>query len=1108
MRRTEDAFIPAKMLLGFAPRFGWEKARISDEMARLESAESIRKGQLKSKYQQVSGLVTKVRRMALGGLEGSAQLEESLRAVKIDGEPMSVTIDFLPEEIEGTRIADVNAAANRLSIIEVRARKLLDEAKLTFSDDIAKLAEEAKISPDERTELERLLAADDLATLSDWIPMFGAEEQSRPGLAGRVVNEELKRFFEISASTPNIELVSAKNAVVAGEQFGSFDFSCLNMERREEIRSILQQWFDFKRSMKVNSAYLAQIGPRLADLLSNVAYETEVIELNKAYSQERRSIFAIDAKMSLPFDTTSLMLPDFGSSTNDGWRIIAAPGTITNAEILSRAEGAEPRGVLVLVFGSLTLERRYQLKIECIKRRRKVLVIDELLLLTMLSAADPRPLTMFEIAQAFTTATPYQDYGRSHVPREMFKGRARERASIVNPHGSYIVYGGRRLGKTALLRHISRNRPEHGLFAYLDLVDSSSSALWERASGALKEAFAHPVGNSEEFDAGVMAYLDGDGRRRILLLLDEADNFIKEQANKELKHHHVFLLLSLMAETNHRFKFVLAGLHNVSRITRSENSPLAQISNDPVRIGPLVERDVGDAEILVRGPMSALGYEFANREDVWRILSYANYYPVLIQVFCQGLLRIIEEQTVRNSKVIKIIDGKMIDSAMADNQIRKALYESFDKTITHIEQRYELLTYIIAERALIDAGEGVDADGLTASEVADKAGRYWPEAFPKGSDPSEVEYLLDEMEGFGILRRTASGRWALRSRMLLDLMVTDEEELLGRIYSFKGKQPETQFDPKNSRRSITGGKRAGAEGKISPLTDGQEAEIMHSQLEVGGAVVLFGSSISNIEHVHIALETSHTALGRNQRKIQLEIRGWRDRADLITQIRAAKKNDIVKVMVVTNQTEWSPDWVAEAARQANVAKGIVRPVFVGDAKHALAWSNAYPLGMKTPPRVRIKSLRPWARSYVASRLDAINALKSPVIDSILESTGGWNDLCQTIFSTGASGNQLENAAKDLVQSLKRGGASERFGVPPYLSKAFNALSVWCPDGSSTADIAEVLRDISSDLDINVLLRFGSLVGILSLKVDPADSKRELMDMNVLARDILSSSAEQ
>jgi hypothetical protein len=46
----------------------------------------------------------------------------------------------------------------------------------------------------------------------------------------------------------------------------------------------------------------------------------------------------------------------------------------------------------------------------------------------------------------------------------------------------------------------------------------------------------------------------------------------------------------------------------------------------------------------------------------------------------------------------------------------------------------------------------VFADCMTASEVTERAGQYWPEAFPHGSDPSEIEYLLDEMEGFGILR--------------------------------------------------------------------------------------------------------------------------------------------------------------------------------------------------------------------------------------------------------------------------------------------------------------------------------------------------------------------
>jgi hypothetical protein len=451
--------------------------------------------------------------------------------------------------------------------------------------------------------------------------------------------------------------------------------------------------------------------------------------------------------------------------------------------------------------------------------------------------------------------------------------------------------------------------------------------------------------------------------------------------------------------------------------------------------------------------------------------------------------------------VIKVIDGKMIDSAMANTQIRKALYESFDKTITHIEQRYELLTYIIAERALIDAGEGMDGDGLTASEVTERAGRYWPEAFPKGSDPAEVEYLLDEMEGFGILRRLLSGRWTLRSRMLLDLMVADEEELLARIYSFKGKQPETQFDPKNSRRKIVVGKRPTLE-KISPLTDGQEAEIMSPHPAVGQSFLVFEAPIANIEHVHNALETSHTALGINQRKVQLEVRGWRDRADLISEIRSTKKSGDMKILVITSQTEWTPEWVAEASRQPNVAKGIVRPLFVGAAAHALAWSQAYPLGTKGPSRTTIRPLRPWARSYVASRLDAINALKSPLVDTVVRLTGGWNDPCQRLFAASETASQIEPIGAEIFGTLRGLAGGERFGIPTDMLASFKTLAAWCPDDSSTLDVTDVLRDFK-DVDVNVLLRFGSLVGILSLKLDPADPKCEMVDMNVLARDILS-----
>ncbi|CAN7228821.1 AAA family ATPase [Mesorhizobium caraganae] len=1104
-RCKEDAFVPAKILLSFAKRFGWGDSRVEDIRARIETAESTRKGQLKAKHEQVSSLVEKVRRMALGSLKGSSELEERLRNVPLDEEPIVVAAEFMPEEIEGTRVSDVNAAFHRLDDLEREARKLLDEAKREFVKNIDDLIQGNKIDEAARDNLRRLLDTDDLATLSDWISVFSADDERRPVLGGNIVNPALDRFLKICESTKGVDLVALQHSVAAGKDDGPFQFSLIEEERREEIGSAIRAWLDFKRNLRGNAG-LTHLGPKLVSLLSQIAFEAQLVDLNKERTDQKRSVFVVDAKMRLPLDASSLMLPDFGSSTNGGWRVAAAPNTVSNVEILNLAEGAEPRGAMVLVFGHLSLERRCQIKLECLKRKRKVVVIDEMLLLAALSSPERRPLMLFEIAQAFTTATPYQDYGRSaQVPPEMFKGRAKESASIVNPFGSYIVYGGRRLGKTALLRHISRNAPEHALFAYLDLVDSPSDLLWERGSEVLLDVFSgKQAATADEFEAGVKAYLAGDDRRRILLMLDEADNFVRDQASEGIRHHHVLRLLTLMADTHHRFKFVLSGLHNVSRTTRSENSPLAQISNDSVRIGPLVYGDAGDAEELIRVPLAALGYEFARREDVWRILSFANYYPILIQVFCQGLLTNVEEQQRRTQRELRLITTQMVDTAMKSPSIKAALYGSFEKTIRHIEQRYELLTYIVAERALIDAVEGADGDGMTASEVSERAGRYWPEAFPTGSDPSEIEYLLDEMEGFGILRWMPSGRWALRSRVLLDLMVEDEEDLLGRIYSFKGKPLEAPFDPKNSRTKITGTGKAEVEGKVSPLTDGQEAEIMSPVREHGRANVLFGAPISNVEHVRFALERSRTARGKGSPDVKVEIRGW-NRSDLMQEIRKGKHGNGTKVLVVTHLTNWTPEWVVDAARHPNVAKGLVRPLFIGNANHALSWAKAYPLGSKPPSRVNVEILRPWARSYLATRLDGLNALKTATVDKILKTTGGWNEPCQTIFAHAMTGAQLEKAISEAASALEKAGVTSLFGTAPELVPAYRTMATYCEDGTPADEIADLIADASCS---SVAIPFGAFAGILTLSANPLNAGSKLVSMNPLARTMFGTAGDK
>jgi hypothetical protein len=75
------------------------------------------------------------------------------------------------------------------------------------------------------------------------------------------------------------------------------------------------------------------------------------------------------------------------------------------------------------------------------------------------------------------------------------------------------------------------------------------------------------------------------------------------------------------------------------------------------------------------------------------------------------------------------------------------LFETFDKTISDIEQRYKLLTYILADRELVERESGMAGEGQTVAEIAQQAVYWWPKAFPSGSDPIEIEYLLEEMEG-------------------------------------------------------------------------------------------------------------------------------------------------------------------------------------------------------------------------------------------------------------------------------------------------------------------------------------------------------------------------
>jgi hypothetical protein len=102
-------------------------------------------------------------------------------------------------------------------------------------------------------------------------------------------------------------------------------------------------------------------------------------------------------------------------------------------------------------------------------------------------------------------------------------------------------------------------------------------------------------------------------------------------------------LKAIMEDNDRRFKVVFAGLHNVQRTARDSNSPIPHL-DAPICIGPLLERgEWRQALALVERPLRNLGYRFESDDLPLRILSHTNFYPSLIQIFCKGLLKRLQE---------------------------------------------------------------------------------------------------------------------------------------------------------------------------------------------------------------------------------------------------------------------------------------------------------------------------------------------------------------------------------------------------------------------------------------------------------------------------------
>jgi hypothetical protein len=513
------------------------------------------------------------------------------------------------------------------------------------------------------------------------------------------------------------------------------------------------------------------------------------------------------------------------------------------------------QAVIVIYLGQLTPKKRSRIRQNAFGKT-PFLLFDEILL-SFLVNREGNPLhNFFTCTLALSSGKPYTSTA-SYVASEMFFGRESEYKDILSRDGTNLVFGGRQLGKSVLLREIERREHSEQLGSIVRWIDLKNeqigtilppSDIWKVIGESLFKAsvFQQPTSAAETICKNVKSWLDEGDQRRIVLLLDEADGFL-EQDSKAGDKGHGFPVLSrlkgLMDSSDRRFKVVFAGLHNVQRAAKDYNTPIAHLGK-PLNIGPLLANGQWrEARDLVVEPFRNLGFRFAEESLPIRILSHTNFYPSLIQIFCKHLLTRLYDRRWLAADLEKApwleIRSEDIDQVYKSEDLQQEIKSRFELTLD-LDKRYRLLALLIAQITNDAQDSGEPIEGVTRGRLREDALSWWSAGF--ASDPSfnRFEIILDEMIGLGVLRDAGEGKYALRSANVLNLLGSRSkiDEMLLDVSKLA---PPPVYSASSFHRNLTKDPR-----RRSPLTAEDESRLTQKSNDV---VLISGCKLSGIAKV-------------------------------------------------------------------------------------------------------------------------------------------------------------------------------------------------------------------------------------------------------------------
>lgn len=710
-------------------------------------------------------------------------------------------------------------------------------------------------------------------------------------------------------------------------------------------------------------------------------------------------------------------VPAFGSEIKEqggNLRVLMVWGRPPAKVVMSWAERDNSgASLLVIYFGTMSREARVELAVGSGRLAQPLLVVDDAALAYLAARGNRQVSTATQTLLPFSGVNPYIREKRGRIGGEMFYGRDAERKSILDPRGSQVIFGGRGLGKSALLadagdRFVER-RPGYHLAVHVNLdhenIGKGSSfgpeALWNVLDRKLTEAqvLGPPPGRrsvtdvSERVREGIHAWTAEDSRRGLLILLDECDQFFEADAPR---FNQTKKLKGLGDDTKDRTKVVFAGLHSVQRFAKlASNGPFGHLAQTPKVIGPLAPQSAAD---LLVEPMRALGFEFRDMDLVNRVLGYCSYQPFLLQMFGHRLVERMHHRARRGVESppysVELADIEVVES---DAELRDGISAAFKDTLS-LDHRYDVIANVLAYHA---RHRGLEVR-LSDTELREECETYWRRGFEQ-LDTEGFRAYLSEMVGLGILAPNHDGLgWHLRGPNAL--------RMIGTSHEVEARLLRAEDDCELQESIVQDGRPELPDGRPAPLTNTQLDDLLGRRSNQ--VRVVLGTRATGV------CDVAHTL-----RTLTAGISGWSlppvGNPSAYKQELAGGRPGERRVVIsdfVNYRGSVAPETCRDAADLAETllprTPGVSRAVIlVIDTRQLALWrplltgtelTSAAPVVLRRHDR---RSLRGWAQ-----RVDMFQ--REDRLERLHELTGGWPHLV-------SSAHDLHRELEDPDEALRR-----------------------------------------------------------------------------------------